>query len=133
MLCRALFDNGRRNEIKAALASGKDIASLFRARHGNDEKEQRRARFFEAAKDGNVLEVSRLLGLGIDVDAKDQEGLTALAYAGLNNHVDIVELLIKNGADVNAKSKYDESVLSYASDEGGNRATEVMRSHGARN
>ena len=66
----------------------------------------------QAAESGNIEAVKQHLDAGADVNAKDDKfGFTPLHYATfsalhlmrLNDHKEIVELLIANGADVNAK------------------------------
>lgn len=41
---------------------------------------------------------------GYDINDQDNAGNTALHEAALQGHIEIVELLIENGADVNIKS-----------------------------
>lgn len=60
----------------------------------------------EAAKEGDIRDVRRHLRKGADVNAMDSEGLTPLFYAGSFTDMEdrkLAKLLIKNGADVNAK------------------------------
>ena len=47
----------------------------------------------------------------MDVDEKDSYGETSLHYAADKGHKEIVELLIANGADVNAKLIYGTTPL----------------------
>jgi ankyrin repeat protein len=47
--------------------------------------------------------VSFLLSLGVDVNAKDQEGWTALLLAADLDRASVVQTLVDRGADVNAK------------------------------
>jgi len=62
-----------------------------------------------AAYDGKIEAVKQHLAAGTDVNTKCSEGKTPLYHACLpfvhtDNPVEIVELLIENGADVNVKS-----------------------------
>jgi len=57
----------------------------------------------EAAFKGNIEAVKQHLDAGADVNAKDENGFTPLHYATLGGHKEIAELLIAEGADVNAK------------------------------
>ncbi|TFK06640.1 guanine nucleotide-binding protein G(o) subunit alpha-like [Platysternon megacephalum] len=62
---------------------------------------------------------------GADVNAKDMLKMTALHWATEHNHRDVVELLIKYGADVHAFSKFDKSAFDIALDRN-NAETLVM-------
>ena len=62
-----------------------------------------------AAHDGNIEAVKQHIAAGTDVNAKNNQEETALYHACMpfirtDNPVEIVELLIENGADVNVKS-----------------------------
>jgi ankyrin repeat protein len=52
----------------------------------------------EAAKIGDKQKVEQLLEEGADVDAKDEDGKTALMFAAFMGHEEIVELLKSYGA-----------------------------------
>lgn len=63
-------------------------------------------RLMKASAAGDVGEVSRLIALGDDVNEPDNDGgATALMYAARNNHSDVVEVLLKSGASLTAKTK----------------------------
>ncbi len=50
---------------------------------------------FDAAKDGNVEELKKFLAIpGVDVNAKDNQGLTLLMQAARNGHLEAVKYLI---------------------------------------
>jgi hypothetical protein len=70
----------------------------------------------KAVEDGNVSGLRELLETYDDVMERDIfYGKKALHYAACLLQVNVAKLLIKNGADVNAVSKYNESVLYCAS------------------
>ena len=52
---------------------------------------------------GNKEMISMLIEKGIDINAQDYDGWTALMYASDKLNKDIVSILIKNGADINIK------------------------------
>ena len=63
---------------------------------------------FEAAHGGNIEAVKKHNAAGTEVDAKNTDGKTPLFLASLpfvdtDNPVEMVELLIAKGADVNAQ------------------------------
>jgi hypothetical protein len=55
-----------------------------------------------AAFSGNLSEVDRLLKKGANVNAKRQDGITALMGASIEGHIEMVEFLLAKGADINA-------------------------------
>ena len=59
----------------------------------------------DAAALGNIEAVKQRLVAGVDVNAKDVWNATPLLHAANQGHKEITELLIDNGADVNAKTK----------------------------
>ncbi len=64
--------------------------------------EELNADLIKAAFSGNLPEVERLLGKGADVNAKRDNGITALMGASIEGHREIVVLLLAKGADVGA-------------------------------
>lgn len=71
---------------------------------------------WEAARQGQVAEIERLLSAGVDVNAKTAYGGTALAFAAERGHLAAVQLLIDQGADLNAKDDfYHASPFTWAS------------------
>ena len=58
--------------------------------------------------------VKLLIDMGADVNAKDENGRTALIYASRNSSSEILEYLIEKGADINAKDIFDKTALMYA-------------------
>ncbi|MDY6898561.1 MAG: protein kinase, partial [Cyanobacteriota bacterium] len=73
------------------------VAELLIANNANINDALRRADSIDDAK--------FLIAKGADVHSRDKHGQTALHYAVLNYEKEIIELLIDNGADVNAKDK----------------------------
>ena len=59
----------------------------------------------QAAREGNISQVTELIRKGADVNAKDDEyGFTSLIKAAANGHTNIVKLLLDKGADINAEA-----------------------------
>ena len=58
--------------------------------------------WFEATKIGDVATLRAMLSRGMDVDATDANGWTALHHAASLNRVEVVAMLIDAGANVNA-------------------------------
>ncbi len=59
----------------------------------------------DAVKNNNLTEVQKLIKNGVDVNEKDDYGETALHFAADVGSVDIAKLLLKSGANVNAKNQ----------------------------
>jgi ankyrin repeat protein len=55
--------------------------------------------------------VQSLLDKGADVNARDEDGNTALIIAISFGNIDVAEMLMKRGADVNARNKSRETAL----------------------
>ena len=65
-----------------------------------------------ATEQGHLDCVRLLLTVnGIDVNEMNDGGNTALSFAGLRGHTDIVQLLIKHNADVNAVGRLGPHAL----------------------
>ena len=50
-----------------------------------------------------------LINNGADVRSADYKGRNALHLASLNGHFEVVEILVKNGADVSSESRDDRT------------------------
>ena len=71
--------------------------------------------FWNAVRKGDMEKVKTFLAEGIDVNAKNRYGATALSFAADKGHVEIARLLIEKGADVNVKDTfYGATPLSWA-------------------
>ena len=71
--------------------------------------------FFKAVKRGHYSKVEHMIMEGDDVlCAVDKLGQTALHWAVLRNVVDIAELLVKCGANVNATDSANRTALHIA-------------------
>lgn len=74
---------------------------------------------------GDIEGLRKIIEKGIDINAADSEGFTALHNAMMwlphlkdKNFLAITELLVENGADVNAVTEYGETPLYLAAIEG---------------
>ena len=71
-----------------------------------------------AAADGNLVGAMQLLQRGVDVNARDPNGYTALTAAAVYGHRNVVKWLLGKGADVNAASMDGMTALMCAAYEG---------------
>jgi ankyrin repeat protein len=77
-----------------------EITDLLRKHGGKTGKELNA--LIDAAKNGGIEAVTQHVAAGADVNAKDVDGTTPLHNAAVYGHNEIAELLIANGAEVNA-------------------------------
>ena len=64
-----------------------------------------------------------------DINAKDNNGKTALHISLENKYFDIVKLLIEHNSDINAKDNFNRTALHIASTE---EIKNYLKQHGAR-
>ena len=84
-----------------------------------------------AARRGNAEAVNLLLSRGADVNAKADNGTTALFAAASRGHGEIVSLLLSNGADVDAERTDGETALLQGSRNGHGEVASLLLSSGA--
>lgn len=89
------------------------------------------ARLIGAAGQGRTLTGQVLMAAGGDVDAKNQEGFTALGVAAFGDHIDIMEVLLEAGADVNAKNGLGVTALMVAAAYGHGQTVQLLLKAGA--
>ncbi len=72
--------------------------------------------FFQGVKSNAVAITTHLISTGVDINAYDENGSTALITAVTHGNIVMVGLLLKNGANVNQhqKSELEATALMYA-------------------
>lgn len=86
--------------------------------------------FLDAVEQGETEIVKEQLDSGnFDVNSADGHGRTALIKAAKHGHLDIVKLLIEQGADVNARDNRGTNALYWASCNGHSRIVEALIEH----
>jgi ankyrin repeat protein len=70
--------------------------------------------FIQAAMTGHANVVELFLTAGMDTDATDAGGTTALIWAARNGHADTVKTLLNNGADANMIDNAGKTALIWA-------------------
>jgi len=85
----------------------------------------------DAIKRGDLQAVLDLLGRGIDVDARDRYGQTALMLAAHAGHREVVETLIAHRANLDITAKFGLSALMLAVVAGHTEVARVLAKAGA--
>ncbi|KAH8585593.1 ankyrin repeat-containing domain protein, partial [Bisporella sp. PMI_857] len=68
---------------------------------------------------------------GLDVEAADSFGRTALHHASDNGHLEVVTLLLEKGADLEAADIYGKTALHHASRNGHLEVVTLLLEKGA--
>jgi hypothetical protein len=97
----------------AALLRKKSIPSMILFRLF-----QNGTKLIEAASDGSLERVARLLSLGADVNVRDKWGWTALSMAAYGGHDKIARLLLACGAEIEIVDVDGDSPLDLATNRG---------------
>ncbi len=85
-----------------------------------------------AAFNGHIEIVDYLLKRGAEIDAKTQNGSTALFLAARNGHVDVVKLLLNKEADLLIANENDETPVDAAAKGGHSEIEALLRDAGGR-
>ena len=86
----------------------------------------------KAARDGHIEVVKKHLAAGVNVNAKDEGGVTPLQHAAYWGHKEIAELLIAKGAEVNAKEDSGRTPLDWAISNNHPEIADLLRKHGGK-
>lgn len=86
---------------------------------------------FKAARNGDINAVELFLQAGIDINAADANGQTALMVAADNAQENVVFKLIENGANINAKDMRSHTALRYAAEAGHGNIVQTLLENGA--
>jgi uncharacterized protein len=90
---------GMNPSFASSLASYSAKATKDRSRGQVNPAERQ---LLNAARDGNLEEVERLIREGVSVEVKDKDGRTPLIHAAYYGHEAVCKLLIKNHASLEA-------------------------------
>jgi ankyrin repeat protein len=85
-----------------------------------------KAMFYAIEKD-NLVYAQKVLSMGFDPNLLSDNGYTPLQYAAMRGNAQMVELFIRNGANVGIMSRDGESAVELALKLGHIQAAEVMK------
>jgi ankyrin repeat protein len=80
----------------------------------------------DAAERMDRARVKTLVRQGVDVNAPQPDGMTAIHWAAYHDDLDTVELLVRSGANVNAVNRYGVTPMSLACTNGNGSMVELF-------
>lgn len=81
----------------------------------------------DAAAEGNIREMDKLIERGIKVDSPEEEvGMTALMAAALFDKTQSIVFLLNKGANIHARSKVGQTALMYAARIGSSKTIQIL-------
>ncbi|MBI1791001.1 MAG: ankyrin repeat domain-containing protein [Acidobacteria bacterium] len=85
-----------------------------------------------AARKGDAAAVKELLGKGANVNARSPYGVTPVHFASQNGHLEVLRILLENGADPNLRDTfYNFAPLARAADKGHVAVVKLLLDKGA--
>jgi ankyrin repeat protein len=100
----------------------------------DEEALQHQKQVLDFAKEGQLVELTRLLEEHPDLDVdgdKDENGCRALYWACFSGHTDCAQLLVDHKADIHAETNFGSSSLHGASQFGHLGCVKLLVQHGA--
>ena len=87
--------------------------------------------FMDYIKNNDKLVVKLFVYAGIDINSKDNDGLTALMHCCNKEYLETINFLLNNGADVNIKDKDGVTPLMWSSSKGKLEVVKLLIGKGA--
>ena len=82
--------------------------------------------FLKEIRAGNREHIDLFIKAGMDINAADKDGTSALMIASEKGDLEMAQLLIRNGADVNANNIDGYTALMYAAYKGNLQIAELL-------
>jgi len=99
---------------KEAKAKARSMGPVVSSLAGGQEQEHELQTLHDWVTEGDVEKIAAMLEAA-DVNARDEEGCTALHFAADRGHADVVALLVGHGAEIDAQDVDGATALHYAS------------------
>jgi ankyrin repeat protein len=96
------------------------------------EKRKIRELLIKAASAGDLEEVQNLTQLGVDVNSRLRDGLTAIMAAAISGHTRIVNFLVDRGANLDLGDEHGVTALMYAASRGRADIVKILVNRGAK-
>src|ERR687890_275734 len=87
---------------------------------------------WRVAESGDTDELVHILSRGVDVNARNQHGMTALMHAARNGHERVVRALLEHGADPNITRNDRFTALALAAFFGHTETVRILIENGAK-
>ena len=87
--------------------------------------------FMIAVENSRSKKVKKLLTKRVDVNPRNEKGVTALMILAQTGHTETVKVLLEQGADINAKNKDGWTALMVAANKGQTETVKVLLEQGA--
>jgi Ankyrin repeats (3 copies) len=87
---------------------------------------------WSVSESGDVNEVAAILSRGVNVNARNEHGMTALMRAARNGHAAVVRTLLEHGADPNIARNDKFTALALAAFFGHTETVRILIDHGAK-
>jgi ankyrin repeat protein len=95
------------------------------------EQKQLNNELINAAKNGNINEIERLVKKGASIDAKDKDDWTALMWAAWGGYTQTCEFLLDHNASIDAKDYGGRTALMKAAFKGRTQTCALLLEKGA--
>lgn len=124
----AMEDRFGRTPLEDAVAAKHDtIVTLLRGRGATMRStEELGFAMLNAASQGNVVEVRRLMECGVDPNLVDYDARSALHLGAVEGHINVVKVLLRYGADSGAIDRWDQTPVDEARNFGHTRMIRLL-------
>lgn len=85
-------------------------------------------RLIDSAASGNCEEAQKCIELGVNLNAANQYGATALHLAALHGHEEVVKALLQSGADRSIQNKAGKTAIQLCEENGHHEIANLLRS-----